>query len=261
VAGSFPTFKLLISARRPNSGKQQSAAIAPSAPTVKAVPQTNQQQQMQQQQRPQPKQNPQQNIELPLDLQQRIQALSPQDQAALEQVAASFVKNDLPSLSADNPVSELDLENTITSKYNVSSEVADILVEVLKLYLGYSALITNQQNDQSQSVKSELAASPQQQQPNKQPQMDQTNSNVGNNNNNDLSKTSYAGYRHMNDCLRDQTKTHGLSNEKAVSVCAKLLQDHLRNKYQNNQQQQQSSDQQSASPKIASVSKEDRRAD
>jgi hypothetical protein len=49
-----------------------------------------------------------------------------------------------------------------------------------------------------------------------------------NQSNSDLGNTSFAGYRHMNHCLQDQTITHGLSKDQAVRTCSKLLQDHMK---------------------------------
>jgi hypothetical protein len=150
VAGNHTGFKLLISSRNPiacDSNKNSlTGQIAKQPQTVTAqqqqkIPPINQQKQPQQ-----PQQQQQNNIQLTPELQQRIQALSTDDQAALEQAAVGVVRDILPSLSAANPIDELMLENNIATKYNVSSEVADILVDVLLLYPQYKAFITPQQN-------------------------------------------------------------------------------------------------------------------
>lgn len=56
------------------------------------------------------------------------------------------------------------------------------------------------------------------------------------NNNNDTSKQSFAGYRHMNHCLQDQSTNHGLDHNSAINACSKLLQDHLKQKKELQQQ-------------------------
>jgi len=47
-----------------------------------------------------------------------------------------------------DPVDELEFENNIASKYSVSSAIAELLVEVLKLYPDYAKLIKPQQQCQ-----------------------------------------------------------------------------------------------------------------
>jgi hypothetical protein len=173
VAGTFPNFKLLVSARKPAFGKQTTTTTTSTTPAA-VTPQQNQQQPQQQSQ---PNNN---QVQLPPDLQRKIDALSPQDRNTLEQTASSVVKDVLPQIS--DPVPELDLENSIASKYGVSSAIADLLVEVLKLYPTIAALIIPQdQQPQPQSnnlnnttnVKSQVATAPTKQPDQQQQQQSQ----------------------------------------------------------------------------------------
>ncbi len=106
VAGTFPEFKLLISARNPTFG---------------GTPQPTQKpQQLQQNQQRQPQQPPNNNqslSRLPPELEQKINLLSDQDKQLLQQTAVSVVNDMLPQIQ--DPVDSQELENQIITKYNI----------------------------------------------------------------------------------------------------------------------------------------------
>jgi hypothetical protein len=77
-------------------------------------------------------------------LQSKIDALSDSEKSNLNDVANSVVTDMLSQVQEQNPINELELENKISSQYNVTSSVADIIVEVLLTYPQYSKLITPQ---------------------------------------------------------------------------------------------------------------------
>lgn len=258
VAGSnIQDYKLMYSARQPQQLQQQQ--------------QQNQNQQQQQQTSPN---NPNNNTSrasnlLPPDLQAKINALSDSDKQLLQTTAQSVV-NDILSQTSE-PIPELDLERQITTTYNVSSGIADLIVEVLLTIPDYAKLITPQQNQNNQTegnvnnntnnpqanqqqknTSSSSTAPPyqtsasaypkrptmqQQQQQNQQP----SNSNNSNNTTsaNDLSKKPFSGYKNMAQCLDTETQKNGLSHSAAVEYCSKSFKDHLKTHPNDSQQQSQ----------------------
>ena len=137
VAGTFPGFKLLISARNPNLGFGK-----PSQPaTLNNQTTTNQSPQ-------QPTNQQTNNVKVPPAIQARIDALSDSDKTQLQQTAVSVVSDILPQIQ--QPIDSTELQNQIVTKYNISSDLASLLVDILLLYPEYQAKIkaTNQPNQQ-----------------------------------------------------------------------------------------------------------------
>lgn len=260
VAGSnYQEMRVLISAKNAAFGK-------PPQPATLNNQTTNQSPQQQQPQQPQQNNN---SSKIPPEIQQKIDALSDQDKQLLQQTAVSVVNDMLHQIQ--QPIDELQLESQIASKYNVSSALADLLVEVLKVYPEYAKLIKPQQQPNQPSQQN------QQQQQNQQPPNNdgvysqgakskptstaaQRPSMMNNTDNttttatdtstttkadqqsNNLGKTGFFNYKSMGHCLDHQSQT--LSQADAVDTCSKLFKQHMKNQTQPNQQQQQSGQQQ-----------------
>jgi hypothetical protein len=144
VAGTYESgFRLMISARKPSFGN------SPNQQGQQFQQQNQQPKQLQKQQPPNNNNNNQSSASpIPQELQQKINALSDSDKTLLQQTAISVVNDMLSQLKT--PVDELELENNIASKYGISSAMADLLVEILKLYPEYARLIKPQAQQQQQ---------------------------------------------------------------------------------------------------------------
>jgi hypothetical protein len=154
VAGTFPSFKLLVSARKPAFSKQTTTTTSqqqtiPAAPKVQVVPQ---QQQNQPRSVAPSNQTNNQVVSLPPEIQQKLDALSDQEKIQLEQAVTKMTVDFLPKLeSSSQPVQELDLENQISQQFGISSALADIVVSVLLLYPQYKSKIVPQDESSSNS--------------------------------------------------------------------------------------------------------------
>ena len=151
VAGNADNFKLLVSARKLNANFNN-----PPNPQSQRL-QQQQSQQPQQLQKSQPPNNSAAHPALSPELQQRINSLNESDRQLLQQTAISVVNELLPALQQQ--IDSKVLENLISSKYNVSSDIASILVELLMLYPDYAKFIKpNQQPNQQNQQQSRAAA-------------------------------------------------------------------------------------------------------
>jgi hypothetical protein len=257
VAGTFPGFRLLISSRKPTYENQQLIHQQQIIPPSQKPPTNNNQQTT--------------NVKVPPAVQARIDALSPSDKQILSTTAQSVVNELLPQIT--DPVDSKDLENQITAKYNISADLAALLVSILLLYSEYATKIKSPDQSNQQQQQQQNQQPLQQQQPNNinsvssqnakfkptstRPSMNNTNTDTStteagqtdqqSNNNNNLGKQGFANYKNMNSCLTDQTVNHGLSHDVAISTCSKMLQMHVKNQQQSSQQPGQQLQQKAAS--------------
>lgn len=185
VSGSFPNFRVLVSARNPLQLQQQ------------------------------PQGNMKASETLPQNVQNLINPLSDQDKALVQSTARSVV-NDILSKS-QSAIDQSILEQQIVSQYNIDSSLANIVVLVLMNIQPYSQKIIPSQrpnnNPQNQN------------QTQTQNNNNNTTSSSNSNNNTDhLGKQNFAGYASYNACLKSQTLEHGLSEQMALKTCTNMLE-------------------------------------